>query len=88
MKICFCLKTWHVPAIYLTSEGKVADQLLLCICLSILNFVVIAHGVNLSLAVEVMCISVSSGFWMAFPMILVQGLPMTLNVAYINTLSM
>ena len=88
MKICFCLKTWCMSAIYLTSKGKVVDQLLLCICLSILNFVVVVCSVNLSLAAEVMCISVSPGFWMAFPMILVQGLPMTLTVAYIDSLSM
>ena len=88
MKICCCLKTWHLPAIYLTSKGKVVDQLLLCFCLSILNFVVVVCGVNLSLAVEVMCVSVSPGFWMAFPMILVQGLPMTLTVAYIDSPSM
>ena len=39
----------------------------------------------LSLAAEVMCISVSPGFWMAFPMILVQGLPMTSTAAYIDS---
>ena len=88
MKICFCLKTWHMPAIYSTSKGKVIDQLLLNFHLSILNFVVVVCSVNLSLAAEVMCISVSPGFWMAFPMILVQGLPMTLTVAYINSPSM
>ena len=60
---------------------------MLCIGLSILNFVVVGHGVNLSLAAEVTCISVSPGFWLAFPMILVQGLPMTLPVAYIDSLS-
>ena len=69
-------------------RGKVVDQLLLCFCLSILNFVVVVCSVNLSLAAEVMCISVSPGFCMAFPMILVQGLPMTLIVAYINSPAM
>ena len=55
---------------------------------SILNFViVVVCGVNLCLAAEVMCISVSPGFWMTFPMILVQGLPMTSTVAYIDSLS-
>ena len=43
---------------------------------------------NLSLAAEVMYISVSPGFLMIYPMILVQGLPMTLTVAYINSLAM
>ena len=85
LKICFCLKIWHMPAIYWTSKGKVIDELLLCFHLSILNFVVVVvHGVNLSLASEVTCISVSPGFLMAFPMILVQGLWMTLTVAYID----
>ena len=39
---------------------------------------------NLSLAVEVMYISVSPGFWVIYPMILKQGLQMTLTVAYID----
>ena len=43
---------------------------------------------NLSLAVEVMYISVSPGFWVIYPMTLEQGLQMTLNVAYINSLAM
>ena len=43
---------------------------------------------NLSLAAEVMYISVSPGFWMIFPMILEQGLPMTSTVAYIDSLAM
>ena len=77
-----------MPAIYLTSKGKVVDQLLLCFCLSILNFVVVVCSVDLSLAAEVTCISVSPEFWMTFPMILVQGLPMTLTVAYIDSPSM
>ena len=76
-----------MPAVYLTSKGKVIDQLLLCFCLSILDFVVV-HGVNQSLAAEVTGISVSPGFWMAFPMILVQGLPMTLTVAYTDSPSL
>ena len=40
---------------------------------------------NLSLAAEVMYISVSPGFWMIFPMIPEQGLQMTLTVAYIDS---
>ena len=43
---------------------------------------------NLSLAAEVMYISVSPGFWVIFPMILEQGLPMTLTVAYIDSPAM
>ena len=43
---------------------------------------------NLSLAAEVMYISVSPGFWMIFPMIPEQGLQMTLTVAYINSPAM
>ena len=43
---------------------------------------------NLSLAAEVMCISVSPGFWMVFPMILEQGLQMTSTVAYIDSPAM
>ena len=39
---------------------------------------------NLSLAAEVMYISVSPGFWVIYPMILEQGLQMTLTVAYID----
>ena len=39
---------------------------------------------DLSLAAEGMYISLSPGFWMIFPMILVQGLPMTSTVAYID----
>ena len=79
-----------MPVIYWTSKGKVIDQLLLCIHLTILNFVVVVvvHSVNLSLAIKVMCISVSPGFWMIFPMILVQGLPMTSTVAYIDSPAM
>ena len=88
MKICLCLKIWHVPAVYLTSKGKVIDQLLLCILLFNPLFFVVIHGVNLSLAAEVMCIFVSPGFWMIFPMILLQGLPMTSSVAYIDSLAM
>ena len=40
---------------------------------------------NLSFAAEVMYISVFPGFWMIFPMILEQGLPMSLTVDYINS---
>ena len=43
---------------------------------------------NLSLAAEVMYISVSPEFWAIFPMILDQGLQMTLTVAYIDPLAM
>ena len=43
---------------------------------------------NLSLAAEVTYISVSLGFWMVYPMILEQGLQMTLIVAYIDSLAM
>ena len=43
---------------------------------------------NLSLAAEVMYISVSPGFWIISPMILEQGLPMTLTIAYIDSLAM
>ena len=57
--------------------------------------VVVVCSANLSLAAEVMCISVFPGYWMTSPMIhvqelpkTVQELPMTLNVAYINSLSM
>ena len=42
---------------------------------------------NLSLAAEVMYISVSPGFWVIYPMILEQGLQMTLTVAYLNSLA-
>ena len=42
---------------------------------------------NLSLAAEVMYISVSPGFWIIFPMILEQGLQITLTVAYIDSLA-
>ena len=43
---------------------------------------------NLSLAAEVMYISVSPGFWVIYPMILEQGLQMTLTVTYIDSLAM
>ena len=43
---------------------------------------------NLSLAAEVMYISVSPGFWMIYPMILEQGLQMTLTVVYIESPAM
>ena len=43
---------------------------------------------NLSLAAEVMYISVFPGFWMIYPMILEQELQMTLTVAYIDSLAM
>ena len=37
---------------------------------------------NLSLAAEVMYISASPGFWVIYPMILEQGMQMTLTIAY------
>ena len=43
---------------------------------------------NLSLAAEVMYISVSPGFKVIFPMIPEQGLQMTLTVAYIDSPAM
>ena len=55
---------------------------------SILNYLLLYMVSNLSLAAEVMCISASPGFWMMFPMILVQGLPMTLTVAWIDSPAM
>ena len=68
----------------------VFDQLLLYFLLfcSILKLLLLYAVSNLSLAAEVMYISVSPGFWMIFPMILVQGLPMTLTVAYIDSPAM
>ena len=89
VKICsFALKIWHVPAVSYTSKGKVFKQLLLCFHLSILNFVVVVRGASLSLAAEITCISVFPGFWMDFPMIHVQELPMTSTVAYTDSPSM
>ena len=43
---------------------------------------------NLSLAAEVMYISAYPGFWTIYPMILEQGLQMTLTVAYIDSSAM
>ena len=43
---------------------------------------------NLSLAAEVMYISVSPGFWMTFPMIPEQGLQMISTAAYIDSPAM
>ena len=43
---------------------------------------------NLSLAAEVMYIPASPGFWVTYPMILEQGMQMTLTVAYIDSPSM
>ena len=67
-------------------KGKVIDQLLLYILLfcSILNLLMLYTMSHLSLTAEVMYISVSPGFWIIFPVILEQGLPMTLTVAYIG----
>ena len=71
-------------------KGRVIDQLLLCSLLffSILNLLMLYAMSNLSLAAEVMYISVSPGFWMIYPMILEQGLQMTLTVAYIDSPAM
>ena len=66
----------------------VVNQLFSFNYLSIIKSVGIVCGVILSLATEVTNISVFPGFWMNFPMILVQELLMTLSVAYINSLSM
>ena len=53
---------------------------------TILNFVDVVRAMsNLSLAAEVMYISASPGFWVIYPMILEQGLQMTLTVAYIDS---
>ena len=78
-----------MPVIYWTSKGKVINQLLLCILLfcSILKLLLLHTVSNQSLAAEVMYISVSPGFWMIFPMILVQGLPLTLTAAYMDVLA-
>ena len=85
-----CLKIWHVPVVQLASKGKVVDQLLLCILLfcSILNLLILYTVSNLSFAAEVMYILVPPGFWMIFPMIIEQGLPMTLTVAYTDSPAM
>ena len=79
-----------MPIVHLTSKSKVVDQLLLCILLfcPILELLILHMVSSLSLAAEVMYISVSPGFCMIFPMILEQGLPMTLTVAYIDSLAM
>ena len=53
-----------------------------------LNLLLLYMVSILSLAADVMFLSVSPGFWMICPMILVQGLPMTLTVAYIYSLAM
>ena len=50
--------------------------------------IVVVHGANLSLAAEVMCISMFPGFWMNFPMIHVQELPMTSTITYTDSASM
>ena len=53
-----------------------------------LNLLVKYAMSNLSLAAKVMYISVSPGFWVIYPIILEQGLQMTLTVAYIDSLAM
>ena len=79
-----------MSVVQFTSKGKAIDQLLLCILLLcfILNLLVLYVMSNLSLAAEVMYISVSPGFWIIFPMILEQGLPMTSTVAYMDSPAM
>ena len=70
---------------------SVIKKLLSFIHLSILIVavvVVVVHSASLSLAAEVTCISVFPGFWLNFPMVHVQELPMTLTVAYIDSPSM
>ena len=74
-----------MPSIYFTSKGKVIEQLLSFIYLSILIAVVVVCGTSLSLAAEVTYISVFPGFWINFPMISIQELPMTFTVAYIDS---
>ena len=71
-------------------RGKVFDQLLLCNLLfcSILNLLMLYVMSNLSLAAEVIYISMSPGFWMIYPMILEQGLQMPLIVANIDSPAM
>ena len=78
-------------------KDKVVKQLLLFIHLPILIVVVVVVVVivsvvvcsaSLSLAAEVMCISVFPGFWVNSPMIHVQELLMTFTVAYIGYLAM
>ena len=71
-------------------RGKAVNQLLSCNLLfcTILNLLMLYTMLNLSLAAEVTYISVSPGFWMIYPMILEQGLQMTLTVAYIDSLAM
>ena len=79
-----------MSVVQFTSKSKVTDQLLLCILLfhSILNLLVLYAMSNLSLAAEIMYISMSPGFEMIFPMIPEQGLQMTLTVAYIDSPAM
>ena len=79
-----------MSVVQFTSKGKVIDQLLLSILLffSILNLLMLYAMPNLSLTADVMYISVTPGFWVIFPMILEQGLQMTLTVAYINSPAM
>ena len=79
-----------MPVVQLTSKGKVVHPLLLCNLLfcSILKLLILYAVSNLSLAAEVMYISVSPGFWIIFPMIHEQGLLMTSTVAYIDSPAM
>ena len=77
----------HVSLFNSHQRGKVINQPLLCNLLfcTILDLLMQYMMSNLSLAAEVMYISASPGFWVIYPMILEQGLQMTLTVAYINS---
>ena len=86
----FCLRGYGTCQLSNSHQrGKVIDQLLLCNLLfcSILNLLMLYAMSILSLAAEVMYISVSPGFWIIYPMILEQGLQMTSTVAYIDSLA-
>ena len=84
------LRLWCTTAVQFTSKGRVVVQLLLynLLFFSIPNLLVLYAMSNLSLAAEVMYISVSPGFWMIYSMILEQGLQMSLTVAYIDSPAM
>ena len=68
--------------------GNGVNQLLTFNQLSIIDPLGTAYGAIPSLTTEVTCISVFPGFWRNFLKILVQELPMTSTVAYINSPSM
>ena len=88
LKLCFV--SGDVVCVSCPIHIKGVNRLLLCNLLfcTILNLLMLYAMSNLSLAAEVMYISVSSGFWMIYPMILEQGLQMTLTVAYIDSPAM